>query len=100
MEKLKPIPFTLSQWGSGTEILYKCPKCGQEFRILGNHEKYCHNCGQGIEWEGVPVRCSTAFKQLWDPVYYGSGEYDMMDYKVRKQILVELMHKIYIGEIQ
>ena len=30
----RPIPYALSQWDSGTEILYKCAKCGCDFRTL------------------------------------------------------------------
>lgn len=31
MNKQKPIATDISQWNNCTEIIYKCPRCGQEF---------------------------------------------------------------------
>ena len=31
MNKQKPIATDISQWNTCTEIIYKCPRCGQEF---------------------------------------------------------------------
>lgn len=50
MQSMKPIVEGVSNWDSCTEILYKCPKCNTSFRILSHHEKFCHNCGQKINW--------------------------------------------------
>lgn len=50
---IKPIAVALSQWNSQTEILYACPRCGQDFRILGQNEQYCHKCGQKIDWSVI-----------------------------------------------
>lgn len=45
MNKQKPIATDISQWNNCTEIIYKCPRCGQEFRTLGSYELFCHHCG-------------------------------------------------------
>ena len=41
-------------WGNRRDIFYKCPICDTSFRIFGKREKFCHNCGQKINWEYVP----------------------------------------------
>ena len=66
----RPIPHSLSMWDSGTEILYKCAKCGCDFRILSQHEKYCHNCGIKLDWSKSPKYCSPEFKKKYDKLVY------------------------------
>lgn len=73
MSSLKPVVEDISSWDSCKEILYKCPKCNTSFRILGHYEKFCHNCGQKINWDDVP-------RYLADP-------YREDDYKERKLFL-------------
>jgi DNA-directed RNA polymerase subunit RPC12/RpoP len=41
----KPIAERLNQFGLGTEVIYRCPKCNASFSILGDKENFCHNCG-------------------------------------------------------
>ena len=48
---MNPIVERISQYGLATEIIFKCPKCGTSFAILGDNEKYCHNCGTEISWK-------------------------------------------------
>lgn len=50
---MRPLIKSISGWGSGTEVLYKCRKCGASFKILSDHEKYCHNCGTPVDWDKV-----------------------------------------------
>lgn len=50
---MRPIVENISCWGSGTEVLYQCRKCGASFRILSDKEKYCHNCGIPVDWDKV-----------------------------------------------
>ena len=50
---MRPMIETISNWGSGTEVLYQCRKCGTSFRFLSDHEKYCHNCGTSVDWDKV-----------------------------------------------
>lgn len=50
MNKQKPIATDISQWNNCTEIIYKRPRCGQEFRTLGSYELFCHHCGLEIDW--------------------------------------------------
>ena len=28
-----------------------CPNCGEEYEVDCDDYKYCHNCGQAIDWE-------------------------------------------------
>lgn len=62
---MRPVMDRISQYGSATEILYKCPRCGASFRILGNQERYCHNCGIHIHWDNVPLHASEKFSKLY-----------------------------------
>lgn len=66
MKSLKPIVEDISSWMPCTEILYKCPKCGTSFRILGSYEKFCHNCGQKIDWEGIPIYLAKPYQRSDD----------------------------------
>lgn len=61
-----PIPFRISNWDNGDRILYKCPKCRASFQILGNLEKYCHNCGRKIEWKFSPTFLDADEKAEYD----------------------------------
>lgn len=54
----KPIATRISQWNSGTEVLYRCPICHASFAIYGAKEKFCHNCGEQLDW-GVLVRVNN-----------------------------------------
>lgn len=49
-----PKVHRISQWDSATEIIYACPECGTSFGFYGDAEKFCHNCGEKIDWDGVP----------------------------------------------
>lgn len=63
MKSLKPIVEDISSWMPCTEILYKCPKCGTSFRILGSYEKFCHNCGQKIDWKKMPTHLTKSYQR-------------------------------------
>lgn len=43
VEKQRAIPITI-----GVQNFYKCPKCQS---VLKNTDKYCHECGQAIQWD-------------------------------------------------
>lgn len=68
-KQIKPIPWRLSQWGSGTEIIYKCPSCATSFNFYGNNELFCHNCGTPINW-AVPISVSEEFAQKYHNASY------------------------------
>lgn len=59
MKSNYPIPHRISNWNNGDEILYKCPKCGCDFRILSNQEHYCHNCGVKLNWSNALMYLTT-----------------------------------------
>lgn len=47
--KRKPIAVDISNWG-GRSIVYECPNCHTSFRLMGDKEIFCHNCGIEIDW--------------------------------------------------
>lgn len=98
MNKHKPIPYALSQYGSCTEVLYKCAKCGTDFRILGRQEAYCHGCGNKQDWSNSPSYCSEEFKQKYRKLVYDKHAYINGD-REQDQELVELFYKLYKGEL-
>lgn len=95
----KPIPYALSQYGSCTEILYKCINCGTDFRILGDQEQYCHGCGMKQDWSDSPKYCSHTFKQKYDELVYKHYAYLHGEREQDKE-LVQLFYKLYKGEIK
>ena len=46
----KPVAERISKWDRHTEIIYRCRKCDTSFATLGNHVKYCYNCGEKQDW--------------------------------------------------
>lgn len=92
----KPIPHSLSRYGSGTEVLYKCAKCGTDFRILGKYEAFCHGCGNEQDWSDSPQYCSEIFKKRYDDLVYKRYAFIRGKRKVDKE-LMELMWQFYKG---
>lgn len=66
----RPIPHSLSMWDTGTEILYKCARCGTDFRILSRQEKFCHGCGLRLDWSHSLKYCSEDFKKQYNKLVY------------------------------
>lgn len=100
----RPIPYALSQWDTGTEILYKCAKCGCDFRILSHQENYCHQCGLKLDWTRSPRYCSPEFKKRYDELVYehhaifGRGATDEGNEYDKE--LFELLRDLYFGVTQ
>lgn len=92
----KPIPYALSMWGSGTEVLYKCCECGQTFKIFGNHELFCHNCGLKQDWSDSPSNCSEEFKKEYDKLVYEQHAH-IRGSKPQDEQLVTLLGDFYFG---
>lgn len=67
--KLKPIAKRLSQWGSATEVIYSCPKCGCSFGFYSTDEHFCHNCGQEIDWNVI-----IKVNEKWKKEYHGCDD--------------------------
>ena len=65
MKYHRPYPQRISQWDNMDEIIYECPNCGTSFGFYSNHEKFCHNCGTEINWEGVPTHCPENIKNMY-----------------------------------
>lgn len=51
--KMKPTAIAITDWQPYKEVIYKCSKCGQSFRMLGDKERFCHTCGTEVDWNGV-----------------------------------------------
>jgi len=66
MRGKKPIPFQLAMWYESSEMLYKCPKCGCDLRILGDLENHCHGCGVKLDWSDSPRDCSDEFRVKYE----------------------------------
>lgn len=98
-EGCKPIPHSLSQYGSGTEVLYRCAKCGADFRILGKHETFCHGCGVKQDWENSPIYCSEQFKEMYNELVYKKHAYIQGNRDIDKE-LKQLLYRFYKGELR
>lgn len=94
----KPVPYRLSQFGSCREVLYKCPKCGADFRILADQENYCHNCGIKLDWTTSKRVCSEEFKEQYDKLVYEENAYTSGK-RPQDQQLVNLLYQFYCGKI-
>ena len=95
----KPIPHSLSQYGSGTEVLYRCANCGTDFRILGKYEAFCHGCGVKQDWENNPIYCSEQFKEMYNELVYKKHAYIQGNRDVDKE-LKQLLFRFYKGELR
>ena len=89
-----PVPYSLSQWNSGTEILYMCPTCGCDLRMLGNIQNYCYKCGQKFDWRELPKYCSEEFKAEYRSIEnkYANNEIAYEEMTAQQK---EMFFKIY-----
>ena len=99
LDNSKPVPYQLSQWDSRRQIFYRCPICGQDFRFYAELEKFCHNCGNKINWENVPKYCSEDFQKQYEDLVYNQYAYTDGDREQDKKLL-NLLYKLYKGEIK
>ena len=79
-----------------TEIIYRCPVCGTQFNVFGNKEKFCHNCGCQIDWEGVPKYISKEQKQTLD---FARKQYEYIhhDFSRYKTVVDDVLLEVYKG---
>lgn len=61
MVKMKPIAIGITDWPPYKEIIYKCSNCGQDFRMFGDRERFCHTCGIEVDWQNVIKRLPEPF---------------------------------------
>ena len=92
----KPIPYALSSWSPGTEVLYKCCECGQTVNFYSNLELFCHHCGNQIDWSDSPKHCSNEFKLKYDNLVYEQSAY-VRGKRPQDEKLVELLRNFYFG---
>jgi len=52
---LIPIATNISSYGTNDrrEVIFSCPVCDTSFKYYHRKEKFCHNCGQKINWDDV-----------------------------------------------
>lgn len=58
---MKPTAIEITSWQPYREVIYKCSNCGQDFRILGNKEHYCHSCGIQVDWKNIITQLPESF---------------------------------------
>lgn len=51
-KKIIETPAFQSYYSAGDESETLCPSCENELEIE-NQIKYCHDCGQKLDWEGI-----------------------------------------------
>lgn len=77
--KMKPTAIEIISWQPYKKVIYKCSNCGHDFRIFGDKEKFCHNCGVEVDWHGI-------IKQLPD-------SFDKNDYVGEKELIAYINKK-------
>lgn len=76
MKKMKPTAIEITSWQPYQEIIYKCSNCGQDFRLLGDREHFCHTCGVEVDWQNITKRLPESF--------------DKNDYDGEKALIAEI----------
>lgn len=76
MAKMKPTAVEITSWHPYKEVIYKCSNCGQDFRMFGDKEHYCHTCGVEVDWHNV-------IKQLPKP-------FNKNDYEGEKALIADI----------
>lgn len=74
--KMKPTAIEITSWRPYKKVIYQCSNCGQDFRMFGDKEHYCHNCGVEVDWDNV-------IKQLPEP-------FDKNDYDSEKALIADI----------
>lgn len=82
---IKPKAHSISSWDSRKEILYACPKCNADFRILGQRIKYCFNCGVKINWD-VLTYLSESIDSLYNK-HRNKGHTDLSQDEFEKELV-------------
>lgn len=59
--KMKPTAIGITSWQPYKEVIYKCSNCGQDFRMFGNKEHFCHTCGMEVDWKNVMIQLPKPF---------------------------------------
>lgn len=60
---LKPTATEITSWQPYKKVFYKCSNCGQDFRMFGNKEHYCHNCGTEVDWSNILTSLPQPFNK-------------------------------------
>lgn len=73
---MKPTAIEITSWAPYKEVIYKCSKCGCDFRFFGTNELYCHHCGTKVDWKGILTKLPQSF--------------DKNDYKGEEMLIAEI----------
>lgn len=76
---MKPTAVEITSWSPYRKIIYQCSNCGQDFRMFGTKERYCHHCGTKVSWNKVMTELPESF--------------DKNDYKGEKALIHNLNKK-------
>ena len=91
-----PLPYDLSQDGKRTEVLYICPVCRVDLRLLGNKQNYCFRCGQRLDWEFCLKEVTESISNIYwgygDEYYSGKCGYDEM--KRNQNYIIEEIYNL------
>ena len=90
-----PVASFVSEYNDRRTIVYLCPKCKQSLEMLGRFAFKCPHCNIGLEWEGLPMKCSPEFRDEYEAIF------DMDDKKFKKKskesMLSELLQSFING---
>ena len=98
MDKHKPLPESLSDWGSRTEVRYICPKCKTSLAYYGHKQKFCHMCGNELDWSTSVKYVSESFRTEMDNIdtkYYNGHSITFEQYTEDR---TQLLYKLYKNE--
>lgn len=90
----KPVPIRISDWNTGKEIIYGCPKCGTSFSFYRDGEHFCHGCGNQIDWSGVPTYLTDEQKKR-EKDAYSQYQTKHFNYKKYKREVIEILLDVY-----
>lgn len=94
-----PLPIRISDWNTGKEIIYCCPKCGTNFAIYRDDECFCHGCGNQINWLGVPKYLTDNQKER-EREAFSEYQTEHFDYKKYQNELISILLEVYKSYVE
>ena len=62
---MKPLAERIDSFTPRKQVIYRCFACNTSFAILGDKIKYCFNCGEIVDWNGVEVLLPDSLESIW-----------------------------------
>lgn len=82
---MKPLAERIDSFPPRRIVIYRCFKCDASFALLGDKIKFCYNCGEKVDWNGIITRLD---KNLLD-YYHQSNSSDELE-EFEKQLIDEI----------